>query len=43
MSRADNPYDNAAIESYFSRYKAELLQYGIFDNLQDARTETSSI
>ena len=40
MSRADNPYDNAAMESYFSRYKAELLQYGIFDNLQDARTET---
>lgn len=40
MSRADNPYDNAAMESYFSRYKAELLQDGIFENLQDARTET---
>jgi putative transposase len=40
MSRADNPYDNAAMESYFSRYKAELLQDGIFDSIEDARTET---
>ncbi len=26
MSRADNHYDNAFMESYFSRFKAELLQ-----------------
>jgi transposase InsO family protein len=39
MSRADNPYDNAFMESYFSRFKAELLQDGIFETLDDARTE----
>lgn len=39
MSRADNPYDNAFMESCFSRFKAELLQDGIFDNIEDARTE----
>jgi putative transposase len=39
MSRADNPYDNAFMESCFSRFKAELLQDGAFDNLQDATTE----
>lgn len=39
MSRADNPYDNAFMESYFSRFKAELLQDGIFENLEDAHTE----
>lgn len=39
MSRADNPYDNAFMESYFSRFKAELLQDGAFENLEDARTE----
>jgi transposase InsO family protein len=37
MSRADDPYDNAAMESFFSRLKAELLQGGIFDNLEDGR------
>jgi putative transposase len=40
MSRADNPYDNAFMESCFSRFKAELLQDGIFETLEDARTET---
>jgi putative transposase len=39
MSRADDPYDNAFAESYFSRLKAELLQGGIFGSLEDARTE----
>lgn len=39
MSRADDPYDNAFAESYFSRLKAELLQDGAFDSLEDARTE----
>lgn len=39
MSRADNPYDNAFMESCFSRFKAELLQNGIFDSFEDAQTE----
>ena len=39
MSRADNPYDNAFMESCFSRFKAELMQDGAFENLQDAQTE----
>lgn len=39
MSRADDPYDNAFMESYFSRFKAELLQEGVFDSLEDAQTE----
>ncbi|MBD0257904.1 MAG: transposase [Cytophagales bacterium] len=40
MSRADDPYDNACMESCFSRFKAELLEEGIFENLEDAQTET---
>jgi len=39
MSRADDPYDNAWAESYFSRLKAEVVQNGVFEDLQDARTE----
>ena len=39
MSGKDNPYDNAFMESYFSRFKAELLQGGVFEKLEDARTE----
>ncbi len=39
MSRSDNPYDNAFMESCFSRFKTELLQDGAFDDLQDAHTE----
>lgn len=39
MSRADNPYDNAFMESCFSRFKAELLQDGIFETIEDAHTE----
>lgn len=39
MSRADNPYDNAFMESYFSRFKAELLEGGAFETIEDARTE----
>ena len=39
MSRADNPYDNAFMESCFSRFKAELLEDGMFDSLEDAHTE----
>jgi len=39
MSGADNPYDNAFMESCFSRFKAELVQDGIFETIEDARTE----
>jgi putative transposase len=39
MSGVDNPYDNAFMESYFSRFKAELLHGGAFDGLENARTE----
>jgi len=39
MSGAANPYDNAFMESYFSRFKAELLQGGAFDGLENARKE----
>jgi len=39
MSRPDDPYDNAFMESCWSRLKAELIQDGVFHNLEDARTE----
>ncbi len=39
MSRADNAYGNAFMESCFSRFKAELLEGGAFENKQDAQTE----
>lgn len=39
MSDADNPYDNAHMESYFSRFKAELMEGGAFLNAEDAQTE----
>lgn len=39
MSGADNPYDNAHAESFFSRFKAELLQKGAFQSKEDAKTE----
>lgn len=40
MSRADNVYDNVFMESCLSRFKAELLQGGIFQAIGDAYTET---
>ncbi len=39
MSRPDDPYDNAFMESCWSRLKAELLENGIFRLLEDAHTE----
>lgn len=39
MSRADDPYDNAFAESYWSRLKAELIEGGAFLSLDDARLE----
>lgn len=39
MSDADNPYDNAHMESCFSRFKAELMEGGAFENAEDSQTE----
>lgn len=39
MSRPDDPYDNAFMESCWSRLKAELFENGVFRSLEDARTE----
>lgn len=39
MSRADDPYDNAFAESFWSRFKAEVLEGGAFLDVDDARTE----
>ena len=39
MSRADDPYDNAFAESFWSRLKAELVEGGCFLNVDDARRE----
>ena len=37
MSRADEVYDNAFIESYWSRLKAELVHQRVFRSVADAR------
>jgi len=37
MTRKDNHYDNAHAESLFSRFKAEVLDQGIFQGLENAR------
>ena len=42
MSRRGNCYDNAQAESFFSRYKAEVLEGGIFEDVSQARSETFS-
>ena len=39
MARADDPYDNAFAESFWSRFKAEVLEGGAFLDIEDARTE----
>lgn len=39
MTRKDNHYDNAHAESLFSRLKAELLEDGVFLNVEEARME----
>lgn len=39
MNRADNVYDNAFMESLFSRFKAELLEGGAFQSKEDAQIE----
>jgi len=42
MSRKGNCYDNAQAESFFSRFKAELVENGIFKSIEDARSEVFS-
>jgi putative transposase len=40
MTRVDNHYDNAFAESLFSRFKAELLRGGVFQDLNNAIAAT---
>lgn len=42
MSGKGNCYDNAQAESFFSRFKAELIEDGEFENLAEARSEIFS-
>ena len=42
MSRRGNCYDNARAESFFSRFKAEVVENGIFESVEDARSEVLS-
>jgi len=42
MSRKGNCYDNAQAESFFSRFKAELVEGGVFENINQAQSETFS-
>lgn len=42
MSARGNCYDNAQAESFFSRFKAELIEDGRFDSIEEARTEIFS-
>ncbi len=39
MSAKGNCYDNAQAESFFSRFKAELIEDRIFESIEEARTE----
>jgi putative transposase len=42
MSGKGNCYDNAQAESFFSRFKAELMEGGVFEDLEQARSEIFS-
>lgn len=42
MSGKGNCYDNAQAESFFSRFKAELIEGGAFENVEEARSEIFS-
>ena len=42
MSGKGNCYDNAQAESFFSRFKAELMENGVFEDLEQARLEIFS-
>lgn len=39
MSAKGNCYDNAMAESFFSRFKTELIEGGIFESVEQARSE----
>ncbi len=42
MSGKGNCYDNAQAESFFSRFKAELMENGVFEDMEQARSEIFS-
>ena len=42
MSGKGNCYDNAQAESFFSRFKTELLEGGVFEDVEQATTEVFS-
>jgi transposase InsO family protein len=42
MSGKGNCYDNAQAESFFSRFKAELMEGGVFEDIDQARSEIFS-
>jgi len=42
MSGKGNCYDNAQAESFFSRFKTELIEGGVFEDVAQARSETFS-
>lgn len=42
MSGRGNCYETARAESFFSRFKAELMEDGVFEDLEQARSEIFS-
>jgi transposase InsO family protein len=42
MSGRGNCYDNAQAESFFARFKTELVENGQFESVEQAETETFS-
>ena len=42
MSGKGNCYDNAQAESFFARFKTELIEEGLFETMEQARSETFS-
>ena len=42
MSGKENCYDNARAESFSSRFKAELIEDGMFENIEQVRSEIFS-
>lgn len=42
MSAKGNCYDNAQAESFFSRFKAELVEGGVFEDVEQAKSEIFS-
>ena len=42
MSAKGNCYDNAQAESFFSRFKTELVEGGVFEDVEQAKSEAFS-